>query len=102
MLGIDLSLAYAADPMAFKIPAGKWNLTLSVDNKTLVIEKAEGLLGDVNNDGVVRVDDVTALIDYLLGGSAEVLNLDNADCNNDGFVRIDDFTALIDYLLGGN
>ena len=101
MLGIDLSLAYAADPMAFKIPAGKWNLTLSVDNKTLVIEKAEGLLGDVNNDGVVRVDDVTALIDYLLGGNAADLNIDNGDCNNDGATRIDDVTILIDYLLVG-
>ena len=52
-------------------------------------------------DGKVRIDDVTALIDYLLGGDAEI-NLDVADCNNDGYVRIEDVTALIDYLLNGS
>ena len=31
--------------------------------------KQDFLLGDVNGDGYVRINDVTALIDYLLSGS---------------------------------
>ena len=58
--------------------------------------------GDVNGDGLVSIDDVTALIDYLLGGDATGINLDGADCNQDGGVNIDDVTTLIDHLLGGS
>ena len=59
------------------------------------------LLGDVNNDGVVNIADVTSLIDYLLGSGNDI-NLKNADVNQDGTINIADVTALIDLLLGGN
>ena len=63
-------------------------------------------LGDVNKDGVIRIDDVTALIDALLGGNVDVetdnYSPANADVNQDTFIRIDDVTALIDMLLSGN
>ncbi len=63
-------------------------------------------LGDVNKDGVIRIDDVTALIDALLGGNTDVetehYSPANADVNQDTFIRIDDVTALIDMLLSGN
>lgn len=42
-----------------------------------------GKRGDVDGNGDVTIGDVTALIDYLLSGSEEGLNLDNADCNLD-------------------
>ena len=64
-------------------------------------EKVDFLRGDVNNDGVVSVSDVTALIDYLLSGDASAINIDAADCNLDSGVTIPDVTSLIDYLLGG-
>ena len=69
----------------------------------LIIEKVapDVMRGDVNDSGDVRIDDVTALIDYLLGGSADEINHANADCNLDGFVKVDDVTVLIDFLLGG-
>ena len=57
------------------------------------------LRGDVNMDGELRINDVTALIDYLLSGDDTNINIDAADCNQDGYVRINDVTALIDYLL---
>ena len=102
LLGQNLSLQYAAEPNAFKIPAGNWNLTLSVDNKTLVITKVEAIRGDVNNDKNVTIADVTALIDYLLSGSSEGVNTDAANCNLDEGITIADVTSLIDYLLSGN
>lgn len=56
--------------------------------------------GDVNNDGLVNITDVTVLIDYVLGGGADI-NLDAAECQIDGSINIGDVTALIDYVLGG-
>ena len=64
--------------------------------------EATGMTGDVNGDGKVAIDDVTALIDYLLSGDATGINLDNADVNGEGDITIADVTALIDILLTGN
>ena len=67
------------------------------------LTKQGGILrGDVDKDGKVSITDATALIDYLLGGSADGIDLYNADCNQDDSVSIADITALIDYLLTGN
>lgn len=61
----------------------------------------QGLRGDVNGDLDVTIADVSALIDYLLSGETEGVNLQNADCNLDEDVTIADVSALIDYLLTG-
>ena len=58
------------------------------------------MMGDVNGDNNVSIADVTALIDYLLGGNTSI-NLDAADVNYDTFITIADVTALIDMLLNG-
>jgi len=60
------------------------------------------VIGDVNGDGIVAIADVTALIDYLLGGEATAVDLDAADVTCDGNIAISDVTALIDLLLAGN
>ena len=57
-------------------------------------------IGDVNTDGAVNISDVTALIDYLLGGGN--INTDYADVNEDSGINIADVTALIDKLLAAN
>ena len=57
-------------------------------------------LGDVNHDHSVSIADVTALIDYLLGGDNGAC-LICADVNGVGGVTIADVTALIDKLLSG-
>ena len=57
------------------------------------------LRGDVNGDGNVDIQDVTVLIDLLLGGAALPAA---ADCNEDGSINISDVTALIDMLLASN
>ena len=58
-------------------------------------------LGDVNRDGSVSIGDVTALIDYLLGGDASSVDTAAADVNEDHSISIGDVTALIDLLLSG-
>ena len=62
------------------------------------------LRGDVDNDGDVDIDDVTRLIDVVLGKDV-TYNADAADCNTetgDGSVDIDDVTALINRVLKGS
>ena len=67
------------------------------------LTKHGGILrGDVDEDRTVNIADVTALIDYLLSGNADSINLDNADCDQDGNINIADVTSLIDYLLSGS
>ena len=55
--------------------------------------------GDINGDGNIAINDVTNLIDLLLGGEELPAN---ADVNGDGVVTIKDVTDLIDMLLNGN
>ncbi len=62
-------------------------------------EVPQALPGDADGDGKVTIRDITALIDYLLGDSADGINVANADADNDGKVNIKDVTAIIDILL---
>ena len=56
--------------------------------------------GDVNDDGIVSIKDLTMLISYLLtNGDYQEINIPNADLNEDGFITIKDVTKLILMLL---
>jgi len=66
---------------------------------TYTINFTTHLAGDVNGDGKVGMDDVTALIDYLLNSESSTVTKENADVNGDGTVGMDDLTVLIDSLL---
>ena len=77
------------------------HIDYGTSNPGYFTDKNAALRGDVNGDGSVNISDVTALIDYLLGGDASGINLNAADCTQDGSVNISDVTALIDHLLGG-
>ena len=57
------------------------------------------IVGDVDMNGAMTIDDVTALIDALLTG---YYSGNNGDVNGDGRISIDDVTDLIDRLLAGN
>ena len=66
--------------------------------------EATTLRGDVNGDDEVDINDVTLLIDVVLGKNVEY-NATAADCNTesgDGTIDINDVTALIDHVLNGN
>lgn len=66
-----------------------------------MLNEANIVTGDADCDGRVNIDDVTALITYLINGNAAGIDLANADCYVDGKVNIDDVTSLIFYLLSG-
>ena len=75
-----------------------FDIPLALDNIKI---EPKSIRGDVNGDSSVNITDVTSLIDYLLSGNVDGLNLAAADCNNDTNVNITDVTTLIDYLLSG-
>jgi len=56
------------------------------------------LLGDVNGDGRIRLNDVTTLISYLLDDETEIVFV-NADVSGDGRISIKDVASLIQLLL---
>ncbi len=61
-----------------------------------------GLIGDVNDDGTININDVTILISYLLSKDASLINVAHADVNGDGNIDIGDVVKLIDNLLKQN
>jgi len=72
----------------------------SLNFKLEVIEQEAVInLGDVNDDGVVDVSDVTALITVILGGQVASLNELNADVVVDGSLDVADVTAIIEIIL---
>lgn len=77
-------------------PNGKIN---ALEGLMIVLKNIKDHDGDVNNDGMVDIMDVTALINYLLKGEADGINLGAADVNDNGHVEISDLSALITLLL---
>ena len=68
--------------------------------ETVTLTGSAAVIGDVDNDGEVRIADVAALIDYLVGGGD--INQANAYTNGDTVVSIADVAALIDILLSAD
>ena len=57
------------------------------------------LLGDVDMNQVVDINDVTTMISCILNGDVTGINPVAADCNLDGEIDIADVTTLINYVL---
>lgn len=98
----------AIDYMTEAVPA-VWErygeLTEQLKNLKDVAEDNAYILGDVNRDGSVLVDDYTQILNYVLEvetvdeGSMEYLA---ADVNEDGNINIGDVTAVTNAILGNN
>ncbi|MBR5101750.1 MAG: leucine-rich repeat protein, partial [Muribaculaceae bacterium] len=63
------------------------------------ITEVSTLKGDVNGDGDINVQDVTALIGYILGDTIPGFVLENANVANDDTIDVKDVTALINMIL---
>ena len=92
----DYSYYFTGDGSNYLFTFDADNLTFKLD---IIPEQPTVLPGDVNDDGVVDIADVTTLIDYLLGNDIHPFNNANADVNQDTGIDIADVTTLIDHLL---
>ena len=64
-------------------------------------QQPEYILGDVNDDGGVDIDDITMLIGVVLGSTPSTPHIVLAgDITHDTIIDIDDITALISQVLG--
>ena len=59
-----------------------------------------GIKGDVNNDKEINIADVNALLDIILGATADDCTRWRADINGDGEIGLADVNALTDAILG--
>ncbi|MCX6829117.1 MAG: M28 family peptidase [candidate division Zixibacteria bacterium] len=57
--------------------------------------------GDLNDDGLINILDITALINFLYRGGTPPDPTTSADVNGDGIVNIKDITHLINFLYKG-
>ena len=89
----------SAQEVNFKLFAQVRCYTITV---TLAGQEEPYLRGDVDNSGDVKILDVSALINYLLGNDESAINLKAADCDLSGDIKITDVGALINYLLTGS
>ena len=97
--GMPLDLTWGGE--AYHIAGGEYNITVDLENMKVIIEAVvaphDYVPGDVNHSGNVNIEDVTALIDFLLG-SGEACEI-CADVDGENGVNIEDVTILIDKLL---
>ena len=82
------------------IPSNATQLQIVLDENAE--DGPSSMRGDVDMDGEVGINDVTALINYLLIGDDTGIDLIAANCDLDNEVGINDVTALISHLLTGN
>ena len=83
----------------FKKYSGTGNILVSSIEITPVA-KQEGVLGDVNGDGKVDVEDVVGIVNKILGEPAEGFIEANADVNGDSKIDVDDVVAAVNIILG--
>lgn len=57
------------------------------------------LIGDVNDDGEVMVDDAVLLVNHFLNRTTDELDPEVADLNNDGDIDVADAVAIVNIFL---
>ncbi len=81
-----------------------YNRLFFIDGSKFILPGTPGTLlrGDVNNDGLIKVNDITTLIGHLLSQDLDdsfEFNSHNSDTTGDGQLGINDVSVLINYLL---
>ena len=86
------------------ISAGDYNFTGNISTLSASLTggaSSDYLMGDVNDDGIVSVADVTLIVNCILLGSNEI-DKARADVNGDNLISISDVTSLVDIILGNS
>jgi len=80
-------------PTGIELPLDDENCNVTSPNSTPQ--------GDVTGDGILDIEDVTVLINIVLGNTSPNAIIANADMNGDSKIDVEDVTALINKVLNG-
>ena len=89
--------AYLTVPTT-KVSENVYTFVMPASKVKIMADFAPILMGDINEDDVVDIEDVTALIDRVLRGASYLVP---ADVDDNGVVDVADVTALIARVLNG-
>lgn len=90
---VNEAAAVLADSEASQEAIDKAEIAVDDAVKALAPLEDEKLMGDVDGNGIVEIDDATLIQKYLARMPVE-LNLENADMNGDGAVTVTDATII--------
>ena len=65
----------------------------------LVSDENTGMMGDLNQDGIINVQDIILSINIILGGVPTEHQLWSGDINQDGIIDILDIVLLINLIF---
>ena len=68
----------------------------------LTVEIPAYILGDVNGDGKVNINDYISVANHILGNSPAGFNEAAADINGDGKININDYIGVANIILTGS
>lgn len=102
-IGQSLTLSFDHFSDVYVLTTGDYDITVSLEQKYIIIGKAAPsiLLGDVNEDNMVDINDITDMISYVLGNPVSPFNTLNANVIADDTIDINDVTELINFVLTG-
>ncbi len=72
-----------------------YTFTITEDHDLVANFILPGILGDANEDNIVNIADVQAVVAYLYGYGVPIFNVVNADANQDGIINIADIQAIL-------
>lgn len=70
-----------------------------IDTANPIEEEVAGIVGDVNGDGKVMVNDAVLLVNYYLADKLQELDKKICDVNGDGIVSVADAVAIVNIYL---
>lgn len=70
---------------------------VKLPNSNFALDISQYVLGDINNDNIVSIADITLLVNMVLGVTTS--NLMFADMDGNGAISVNDITALVDKVL---
>ncbi|MBR5102856.1 MAG: hypothetical protein IK092_07000, partial [Muribaculaceae bacterium] len=62
-------------------------------------EEATFIPGDVNNDGIVNINDITAIVAKVIGGNPQPFNINAADIDGDNVIGVTDITLIVEMVM---
>lgn len=101
----NTSVAIVNDGIVTAVSPGTATITAKVGDytaKCIVNVVKSFVLGDVNGDNLIVVDDVVFTINHILGISSENFVAEAADMTGDGAILVDDVVQIINTVLGVN